>query len=208
MNAIPNPAEIPPVEGVYCRRCRRAVSTRTGPGGVTYLHAIEVRGEPVDHRPEPVPVTEISDPLIECDFCSAPDAAWIYRCADQRTNLRQVTARVVDARDYPHRHHAARTRRVGTEHAMTQAWGERWPACAGCAELIEARDVYGLIRRVVEAMPAKLTRGNRLARVRSELHGTYTTMFTTLASGRGRIEPGHPFGVWTAPQDEPPDGTP
>jgi hypothetical protein len=28
-----------------------------------------------DHRPVPVPVTEIPDPLIDCDFCSAPRGA-------------------------------------------------------------------------------------------------------------------------------------
>ena len=64
--------------------------------------------------------------------------------------------------------------------------------------------VDGLIWRVVEAMPAKLTRGNRLVRIRGELHATYMTVFDTLAPGRGRIEPGHPLGVW--PMD--PGGTP
>lgn len=202
MNTSPNPAETPPV--MYCRRCRRAVNTRTGPTGVTYVHAVEVRGETVDHRPDPAPVTEITDPLIECDFCSTPDAAWIYRCADQHTDVHTVTRRVVDAADYRDRHHAARTRRTETEHAITQAWGEQWSACNGCAELIEARDLYGLISRVVDAMPAKLTRGNRLVRVRGQLHHTYKAVFDTLAPGRGRIEPGHPLGVW--PQS--PDGTP
>jgi hypothetical protein len=182
----------------------RALNTYEGPAGVTYLHAAELRGEPVDHRPDPVPVTEIDAPLMVCDFCSAPEAAWIYRCADQRTDLRRVTARVVDVRDYRDRHHAARASRVETEHALTQSSGERWSACAGCAELVEARDLYGLIWRVVEAMPAKLTRGNRLARVRSQLNATYSTVFDTLAPGRGRIEPDHPLGVW--PTD--PDGKP
>lgn len=196
MNATPSPAEIPPVEVLYCRRCRRAVNTRTGPGGVRYLHAIEARGGTVDHGPDPVMVTEIADPLIECDFCCAPDAVWIYRCADQRTDVRKVTARVVDARDYRERHHAARARRIETEHALTQAWGERWSACEPCAELIEARDLYGLIRRVVDAMPAKLTRGRRLVQVRGELHHMYSIVFDTLAPGRGRIEPGNPLGIW------------
>jgi hypothetical protein len=199
-----NPANVPPVETRYCRRCRRAVITRTGTGGVSYLHSVEVRGGSVDHRPHPVPVTEIPDPLIECDFCSAPEAMWIYRCADQRTDIRMVTARVIDARDYRHRHHAARSRRTDTEHALTQALGERWSACAGCAELVEARDLYGLIWRVVEGMPAKLVRGKRLVRVRGELHDTYGTLFDTLAAGRGRIEPGYPLGVWS----EPSPGTP
>lgn len=203
MNAPLNPAGVPPVEALYCRRCRRAVSTRSGPAGITYLHAAEARGDTVDHRPDPVPVTEIADPLIECDFCSAPDAAWIYRCADHRTNIRKVTAQVIGVRDYQARHHAARVRRTETEPALSRAWGEHWSACEECAALIEARDLYGLIWRVVESMPAKLTRGNRLVRVRGHLHGTYTAVFDTLAPGRGHIEPGHPFGVWPVP----PDGT-
>jgi hypothetical protein len=189
-----------PAEALFCRHCRRAVSTRTPPvgqpGGATYLHAVELRGGTADHRADPVPVTEIDNPLIECDFCSAPDAAWIYRCADQRTDLHRVTAQVVGARDYRDRHRAARVRRTETELAITEAWGERWSACSGCAELIEARGIYGLIGRVVEAMPAKYTRGKRLVRVRGDLHGTYSAMFDTLAPGRGRIEPGHPLGVW------------
>ena len=74
-------------------------------------------------------------------------------------------------------------------------------ACARALTLIEARDLYGLIRRVVEAMPAKLTRGNRLARVRGELHGRYSDVFATLAPDRGRIAPGHPLGIWPAPSD-------
>jgi hypothetical protein len=205
MNASPGPADIPPVEAMYCRRCRRAVNTRTGPSGVTFLHAVEVRGGTVDHRPDPVPVTEIADPLIECDFCSAPDAAWIYRCADRRTDLHRITTQVVGARDYRDRHRAARVRRTETEHAITEAWGERWSACSGCAELIEARDIYGLIGRVVEAMPARYTRGKRLVRVRGELHSTYSAVFDTLAPGRGRIEPGHPLGVWSAAPNVLPD---
>jgi hypothetical protein len=204
MNLPPNPAEVPLAEVLFCRRCRRAVNTHTGPGGATYLHAVEVRGGTVDHRPDPAPVTEVEDPLIECDFCSAPDAAWIYRCADQRTDLHRVTARLVGAHDYRDRHRAARVRRTETEHALTQAWGQRWSACEGCAALIEARDLYGLMSRVIQAMPAKLTRGKRLMRVRGELHGTYSTVFDTLAPGRGRIEPGHPLGVWSAPSDNTP----
>jgi hypothetical protein len=187
----------PTTEPLYCRRCRRGVNVRTGNGVVVeYLHAAEQRGQRSDHRPDPAPVTEIADPLIECDFCSAPDAAWIYRCADQRTDVRRVTARVISVGDYRNRHHAARVRRTDTEHAVTQAWGERWSACHGCADLIEARDLYGLIRRVVDAMPAKLTRGKHLMHTRGQLHSTYSDVFATLAPGRGRITPGHPLGIW------------
>ena len=92
--------------------------------------------------------------------------------------------------------HAARTRSVTTEPTLTQQWGQRWTACESCSTLIEARDLYGLIGRVADAMPAKYTRGNRLARVRGELHGTFSNVLATLQPGRGRITPEHPLGVW------------
>ncbi|GIJ49766.1 hypothetical protein Val02_66520 [Virgisporangium aliadipatigenens] len=199
----PDPRDFgnPPVQLLFCRQCRRAVNTYAGMTGVTYLHTIELRGGTADHRPDPAPVTEIADPLIECDFCSASDAAWIYRCADQHTDIRTVTTRVVRLGDYRDRHDAARARRVETAPGLTQAWGEQWAACAGCGQLVEERDLYGLIRRVVEAMPPKLTRGNRLLRVRGTLHTTYSAVFDTLIPGRGRIEPGHPLGVWPSGSD-------
>ncbi|TCB91643.1 hypothetical protein E0H26_25505 [Micromonospora zingiberis] len=199
-----NTAPVP--EPFYCRRCRRALNIRFNDLGiiVEYLHAAEQRGHRSDHRPEPTPVTEIPDPIIECDFCTAPDAAWIYRCANQVTDARRVTARVVAVGDYQSRHHAARVRRTDTEHAFTQAWGERWSACQGCADHIEARDLYGLIGRVADAMPAKLTRGKHLMRTRGQLHDRYSDVFDTLAPSRGRIAPGHPLGIWTHQAGEAP----
>jgi hypothetical protein len=132
--------------------------------------------------------------------------------ADQETETRVVTARTVALRDYRHRHHAARTRNVETRPGVTQTWGRRWVACEQCAELIQRRDLYGLVGRVADAMPAKYTRGNRLARVRGELHATYSTVFATLQPGRGRITAEHPLGVWEPakwpPTDASPPGTP
>ena len=74
MTVNPNPDGVPLVESLFCRLCRRGVNTRVGPTGVTFLHAVELRGGTVDHRADPVPVTEVDNPLMECDFCSAPDA--------------------------------------------------------------------------------------------------------------------------------------
>ncbi|GAB3160759.1 hypothetical protein GCM10027290_67170 [Micromonospora sonneratiae] len=189
---------VPAQEPFYCRRCRRGLNIRYNDLGliVGYLHAAEQRGQQSDHRPEPAPITEILDPIIECDFCSAPEATWIYQCANQVTDARRVTAQVVSVNDYQSQHHAARVRRTDTEYALTQVWGERWTACQGCADLIEARDLYGLIGRVADAMPAKLTRGKRLMRTRGHLHDRYSAVFDTLAPGRGQITPGHPLGIW------------
>jgi|GEM_PF-2065228 len=199
---------IGPIEGVpYCRTCRRALNTHTAPSGqVTYRHTVELRGAASDHPADPAPVTELPDAVMQCDFCSQPHPAWTYVCADQHTHVDRVTARIVDARDYRNRHGAARVRRTETTPGITQAWGQRWAACEGCATLIDTRDVYGLISRVAEAMPAKLVRGNRLPRVRAELHATYSVVFATLAPGRGRITVDHPLGVWEAPDEPAPAG--
>ena len=139
------------------------------------------------------------------DQNSPPSVSSSLRGAGQQSDDSQPSAGLdIDARDYRDRHHAARARRTDTEHAITQAWGRRWSSCEACAALVQARDLYGLIGRVVDAMPARVTRGNRLVRVRGELHGLYAAVFDTLAPGRGRITPGHPLGVWA----QPPAGTP
>ncbi|MBB2943249.1 hypothetical protein FB565_002962 [Actinoplanes lutulentus] len=193
----PTPDEVP----FHCRTCRRALHRHQAPSGaVTFLHPAEVRGGEVEHPARPAPVTEIPDPIIECDFCSGPNASWVYVCADQESDVRIVTRRTVNLGDYQRRHHAARTRAVETAPGPVQIWGERWSACDGCAELIENRDLYGLIARVTDAMPAKLTRGKRLMSVRGHLHGTFSTVLDTLQPGRFQITQHHPLGVWQEPQ--------
>jgi hypothetical protein len=197
--ATPAPDAIPP----YCRTCRRALQWRRSPSGIAdFIHAAEQRGDSSDHPADPAPLTEIVDPIIECDFCSAPGAAWIYWCADQRTDTQIVTSRTVGLHDYRRRHHAARTRGVETTAGPSQMWGERWSACDGCAALIEARDLMGLIWRVTDAMPAKYTRGKKLLRVRGDLHANYSAVFATLRAGRGRITSEHPLGVWDSPGED------
>jgi hypothetical protein len=188
----PDGIGLPGLDAVFCRSCRRALNVRVVDGRVSFLHAQELRGGTCDHRADPAPLAELSGAVLECDFCSRPEAVWAYVCADRYTQTRIVTARVLGAGDYRDRHRAARVRRTETKPGMTQAWGVRWASCDGCATLIENRDLYGLITRVTEAMPAKLTRGNRLVRVRGELHSLYSDVFATLAAGRTEITPGPP----------------
>ena len=181
----------------YCRTCRRALNVQVSPAGkVTFRHSDELRGETVDHPADPVPLTELDNAVMVCDFCSRPDPAWCYLTGNQTTESRVVTSRTVGVRDYQRRHHAARTRGVSTAAAVTQQWGQRWTACENCSTLIETRDLYGLISRVADAMPAKYTRGNRLARVRGELHATFSNVLADLQPGRGRITPDQPLGLW------------
>jgi hypothetical protein len=186
----------------YCRSCRRALNRLATGEIVRWAHASELRGERVDHPASPVRLTELADPLIECDFCSQGTPTTVFVCADRHTQVDLVTKRVVGLSDYQRRHRAARTRRVETEPGITQAWGQRWSACDPCAALIEQRDLYGLINRVTDHVPPKFTRRNRLAVTRAHLHGLYGEMFDTLLPGAGRITAEHPLGVW----DNPPPG--
>ena len=175
---------------MYCRTCRRALHRQQTPTGVeSFIHAADLHGGASDHRPEPVPLGELPDPLMECDFCSRPEVAWIYTCADQQTDRNIVTTRRVGTRDYRDRHQAARSLSVQTAPGPSQRWGQQWTACEGCATRIEQRDIYGLISRVTDALPAKYTRGKRLLRVRGELHTTYRIFLDTLQPGRARITP-------------------
>jgi hypothetical protein len=112
--------------------------------------------------------------------------------------------RVVAHGDYLTRHGAARTRRVTTAPGITQNWGERWALCAACADLVDHGDVYGLVARVCDAMPAKYTRGQRLVRVRGELHATYTHLIATRQPGRGVITAENPLGLWPTNSEERP----
>jgi hypothetical protein len=190
-------------EAIYfCRTCRRALNKLATGGIVRWVHAAELRGQRVDHPAAPIRLTELADPLIECDFCSQGKPTTVYVCADSRTQVDRVTKRVVGLSDYRRRHLAARTRRLETEPGITQAWGQRWSACAQCASLVEQRDLYGLIRRVTEHMPPKFTRGKRLPVTRADLHAHYSDMFDTLLPAAGRITAEHPLGVW---DDPPPD---
>jgi hypothetical protein len=192
-------------EPMYCRTCDRALNIRTSTlGGPTeYLHAAELRGQRVDHPADPIPLSQLGAAArMECDACSTPAPSYVYSFGEQTTTHDPVVQRVVARGDYLTRHGAARTRRITTAPGITQNWGERWALCGPCGACIDTGDVYGLVGRVCDAMPAKYTRGNRLARVRGELHATYTHLIATRQPGRGVITAEHPLGVWTTNQKE------
>lgn len=194
-----------PDPSVYCRTCRRALSVYTGPHGqVKLLHAVETRGQQVDHAPDPIPLSELADPIIECDFCGGR-AAVVYLVPDQETRIDPIVRRVVGLGDYQRRHHAARTRRTETTPGITTAWGTRWTACDGCAACVDAGDLYGLITRAAESMPRKYTRGKRLPHVRGLLHKFYSGLFEGRPLRRGQITPEHPLGLWDDTSTEAPE---
>jgi hypothetical protein len=153
----------------------------------------------------PVPLSELGAAArMVCDACSTPSPSYVYIFGEQTTSHDPIVARVVSHGDYLTRHSAARTRRVTTTPGITQNWGQRWALCTPCADLVDHGDVYGLVGRVCDAMPAKYTRGQRLVRVRGELHATYTHLIATRQPGRGLITAEHPLGLWpTNPEEKP-----
>src|SRR6185369_146469 len=57
----------------------------SAPGGpATYLHAVELRGQHVDHRADPIPLPELgAAALMECDACSTPDRPMCTRSGNR-----------------------------------------------------------------------------------------------------------------------------
>lgn len=204
MNGGPETARSGGAVSWYCRTCRHALHRYTTPNGPQALiHASDWRGDPAGHAPDPVPLDQLRNAVMKCDFCDGPDPAWIYRCADQHTQHRVVTSRTVSSTDYRDRHHAARTLSTRTTAGITDRWGELWAVCEDCAALIEQRDLYGLISRITDTLPTKYTRGKRLRETRGHLHAAYSTVLDTLAPGRGRITPDHPLGIWEPAEADP-----
>ena len=177
-----------PEPAVSClrRTCRPELTphTETLRSAAVSAHRRTARHPRVDHPAGLVPVAAIGNPVIEYGFCSAPDAAWVYRCADGPASPTTTAGTPRHGADG-----------VETETGPGQRWGETWAAGAGCVDLIEQRPLYGLIARVVDATPARYRHGNRLLRIRGEPHTTYRTMLATLAPRRARITPHHRLGI-------------
>lgn len=180
----------------YCRTCKRALYIHTPPGGQrAYIHRLGL--QLADHEPDPVRLAELPDADIRCDFCSTPSPSWSYLCDNVSVRDREVVGRKVDLSEYRLRNRAARTREhVFSERSLTVHGGERWAACEPCAELIEARQIPALITRVLEVLPARLTRGRRgLVEARASLYQVYEPMFASLLPGRSPITSDDPLGL-------------
>lgn len=164
---------------LYCRRCRRAVNVLTRGGNTVHIHGAAGRMR-FDHEPDPVPIGEIQDPIIECDFCSGDPCMWTYLTEHLVTEYRQRTASYVSRTEYVERGPAARSYRDERRKVMDSHLDSAWAACATCAELVEARDIPRLVTRVAEALPAKVTRGSRMLEVRGQLYQVYEQLLPTI----------------------------
>ena len=63
-----------------CSSCGHVLNHHNSAFGATWIHALE---EDRDHTPVPVPVESIRTIKL-CDFCLAPDAAWVLPVEDYR----------------------------------------------------------------------------------------------------------------------------
>lgn len=171
----------------YCATCKRALSKLSRGGVITYLHAAS-QGV-VDHEPLPVPLSELSDAIMLCDFCSAPEPRWMVECEAPILHEQESGPRVVSHQEVRVGRYAGRVRDTSAREA--RRWGtygdaslhtnagEKWTACDPCSQLVRAGDMWGLVARVVDAMPAKLSRGNKLAPLRARIAGMYEHIFAT-----------------------------
>lgn len=189
-------------KSMYCQVCQFACDhLRPDVGPSRYVHTEAVllhhrRLRVVDHEPVPVPIETLAAPIQLCDFDIEIPAVFIYVSGDRVTVDKRVTARYVSAGDHQRQNVAARTLRVETEKMMTSNWGTRWAACEGCAALIEAGDILGLLRRSVDRLPAKHTNTQKkLIGVRSRINEQFEDFFSTRLPARLRIIDGHPLGV-------------
>ena len=179
-------------DSMYCATCKRGLmrhQTRTS-GPVTYLHPL--RDGQVDHEPLPIPLVDLPDAQIQCDFCPSFEPIWYYDCTAPKLVTHELSPRVVSDKEVHTGRYGRRLRNASSREAkrwgtrgdarLEQDMGGRWAACEGCAVFIDTDNMYGLISRVVAAMPAKLSKGNRLAPLRADLASLYETFFATKQS--------------------------
>lgn len=168
---------------IYCRTCRRALNVLTTSGGrVDYLHTYELRtGEAVDHLPEPVPLSEITDPIIACDFCSEP-AEMAYLTQNLKLTKNVVTAEFYSHHDRVQRGPAARPYRTETRPSLENDFGGTWAACAACADLVDANAIPQLVTRVMEHLPSALRTTNRKKMVeqRGQMYQMYEAIIPAI----------------------------
>jgi hypothetical protein len=130
-------------------------------GVVSYEHPI---WKDADHPPVPVAADTVEATYV-CDFCIDPKIVFVYETA-QRVGVPVDTPRGTVMRDY----------------------GTRWSACVECATLVESRDLYGLLDRI-------LTHGMAFAaEVAAHLSAMLRQVLNALRPGRaltadGRWEP-------------------
>lgn len=194
-----------PEEPLACAVCKTVLDWKTNMAtGETWpVHSARILLAGEDHQPVPLPMSQVPGAVGRCDFCSEPPA-WVYRTEDQITNRPLSEKRWVSRGEARKRGPAARVLRRETTRSDVRAWDEMWSACQPCAELIEARNLPGLVSRGVDHLPRQATNSAKKYRERrGELYEFYERFFEGLRPGRGRITPDHPAGIWDTEEDAP-----
>ena len=131
-------------------------------GVVSYEHPI---WKDADHPPVPVAADAVEATYV-CDFCTDPKILFVY-ATSQQVLVHVDTPRGSIVRDY----------------------GTRWSACVACAALVEARNVAGLLDRI-------LTHGMAFAtEVTAHLSAMLRQVLTTLRPGRALTADGQWDGL-------------
>jgi hypothetical protein len=184
-----NPHETP----WYCRTCKRALNRfESGDGRVSYLHISLLPAEP--HTIDPAPAHEVDGVVMVCDFCSTAEPAYVYTTTDVHRAEHVAAYQSVDVATLRDKGWAAPRTNVGRSGEYTQSMGERWTACAVCADLIDSRDLMGLVWRATESLPSRYRTPKRLPEVRANIHAAHAAVLAGLLPGRGVITPEHPLG--------------
>lgn len=170
----------------YCKACGWVLQQLTHMGTVRHVHAAQAGRQ--DHEPVPVALGEVADPRMVCDFCESAPPLWIYPVA-AITKVRLETGRIVDEQQQHQGRYGNRIRDISwRERDRRQTGGmrtvgnlsENWSACERCAPYLDAGDMWGIVRRVIEFFPAKDRTAKTLAATRARVLALYEPVFATI----------------------------
>lgn len=106
----------------YCGVCRYALEHETWNDGTPdrFVHPLAVIQYIEPHDPDPIPLAEMIQVNMVCDFCSAPNPKWMLRFR----GLAMTTA--------------------APGYKRTDDLGEWWATCGQCRIAVRARDLHML----------------------------------------------------------------
>ncbi|KAB1128812.1 hypothetical protein F6X68_30190 [Micromonospora sp. AMSO12t] len=112
---------LPAIEGYGCATCGVPLTVITTHGERTFHHPDH---SPQDHDPHPIPLAQLANSQMMCDFCSAPHPVATFTFGNLDVAMSTDAAGV-----------------------RMHNLGNSWAACEICARLVEQRDPEGLTRR-------------------------------------------------------------
>ena len=143
---------------MVCQICTRPLNTFQPFNGGPTVHQHPTRPDPTyDHEPIPIPRDQAEHVVMECDFCSSPDVAWIYPTSTPMKNTLAIeTSQTVEHDHETMRDHTIRRERMtGHEELRRNNFSPDWAACGPCSTLIDRYDAGALASRVSKLLPAR-----------------------------------------------------